>query len=84
MNSFLKITRIKKVLECRSIAIKISGDGKDIPKKKVVEARITLIGADNSVRITDLKSAQSLSARRELKLVKIQDEDSKTRRPVYK
>ncbi|CAK1551829.1 unnamed protein product [Leptosia nina] len=64
--------------------MKISADGKNIPKKKVIEARITLIGTDNSVTITDLKSAQNLSARRELKLVKIQDEDSKTRRPVYK
>lgn len=62
----------------------INAQGKDIPKRKTFENRITLISPDNSVSITDLKNAQSLSVRRELKLIKIQDEDSKTRRPVYK
>ncbi|RVE45969.1 hypothetical protein evm_009372 [Chilo suppressalis] len=64
--------------------MRIAADGKAIPKKKTFENRITLIGADNTVSIIDLKSAESLSLRRELKLVKIQDVDSKTRRPVYK
>ncbi|XP_047522697.1 uncharacterized protein LOC125061349 [Pieris napi] len=84
MISFLTLTRITKFLDCRPITMKISAGGKDIPKKKVFEARITLIGTDDSVSITDLKSAQNISTRRELKLVKIQDEDAKTRRPVYK
>ncbi|XP_045526250.1 translation initiation factor IF-3, mitochondrial-like [Pieris brassicae] len=84
MISYLTLTRITKFLGCRPITMKISADGKDIPKKKVFQARITLIGTDDSVSITDLKSAQNISTRRELKLVKIQDEDTKTRRPVYK
>ncbi|XP_032511910.2 translation initiation factor IF-3, mitochondrial-like [Danaus plexippus] len=84
MNKLRNLLSARRVLECRSIATRITADGKDIPKKKVFENRITLIGSDNSITITDLKSAQSLSTRRELKLVKIQDEDSKTRRPVYK
>ncbi|XP_045492390.1 translation initiation factor IF-3, mitochondrial-like [Colias croceus] len=84
MNKLFTLSRFKQILECRSITMKISADGKDVPKKKFIESRITLIGSDNSISITDLKSAQSLSMRRDLKLVKIQDEDSKTRRPVYK
>ncbi|XP_045763521.1 translation initiation factor IF-3, mitochondrial-like [Maniola jurtina] len=79
-----KLVIFRKLFECRTISTRLTADGKDIPKKKTFENRITLIGADNSVSITDLKNAQNLSARRELKLVKVQDADSKTRRPVYK
>ncbi|CAH0628852.1 unnamed protein product [Chrysodeixis includens] len=73
-------------LDCRTATTKtiITADGKDVPKRKTYENRITLISPDSSVSITDLKNAQSISLRRELKLVKIQDVDSKTRRPVYK
>ncbi|CAG9563090.1 unnamed protein product [Danaus chrysippus] len=84
MNKLRNLLSVRRVLECRSIATRITADGKDVPKKKIFENRITLIGSDNSITITDLKNAQNLSTRRDLKLVKIQDEDSKTRRPVYK
>ncbi|KAI8440262.1 hypothetical protein MSG28_001630 [Choristoneura fumiferana] len=70
-------------VECRSMA-RLAADGKEIPKRKNFENRITLIGTDDSVSITDLKNAQNLSQKRELKLVKIQDVGAKTRRPVYK
>lgn len=75
-----------RFLECRTATTKtiITADGKDVPKRKNYENRITLISPDSSVSITDLKNAQSISLRRELKLVKVQDVDSKTRRPVYK
>lgn len=84
MNKLTTFINIRKLFERRAIATIITADGKDVPKKKTYENRITLISPDDSVSITDLKNAQSLSARRELKLVKIQDADSKTRRPVYK
>ncbi|KAG6458516.1 translation initiation factor IF-3, mitochondrial [Manduca sexta] len=84
MNKFMGLFRMKSLLEFRTVSTRITADGKEVPKTKNLENRITLIGADNSVSITDLKSAQNLSLKRELKLVKIQDVDSKTRRPVYK
>lgn len=79
----------QRFLSLRSVTTKpvktiITAEGKDVPKKKSFENRVTLISPDNSISITDLKNAQSISIRRDLKLVKIQDEDSKTRRPVYK
>lgn len=85
MNKIFALTNFRRIVEYnRFISMKITAEGKDIPKKKNFESRITLIGHDNSVSITDLKSAHSLSVRRDLKLVKIQDIDTKTRRPVYK
>ncbi|XP_026491205.2 uncharacterized protein LOC113397188 [Vanessa tameamea] len=84
MNKLLTILGTKRLFDCRSITTRIAADGKDVSKNKQYENRITLIGSDNSVSITDLKNAQNLSTRRDLKLVKIQDADSKTRRPVYK
>ncbi|CAH2092013.1 unnamed protein product [Euphydryas editha] len=84
MNKLVSLFMTKRLFEIRSITTRIAIDGKDVPKKKEYENRITLIGPDNSVSITDFKNAQNLSTRRELKLVKIQDADSKTRRPIYK
>lgn len=84
MNKLISLFSVKRLIESRAFASKLTADGKVIPKKKTYEPRITLIGSDNSVSITDLKNAQNVSLRRELKLVKIKDEDSKTRRPVYK
>ncbi|KOB65774.1 Translation initiation factor-3 (IF3), partial [Operophtera brumata] len=84
MNKFLALFSVRRLVECRPISTRLTADGKEVPKRKNFENRITLIGTDNSVSITDLKNAQSLSERRELKLVKLQDVDSKTRRPVYK
>lgn len=83
MNRYLTIFHIKKLLDCRTIS-RFTAEGKVIPKQKQYENRVTLINTDNSISITDLKNALNLSIRRELKLVKIQDIDSKTRRPVYK
>ncbi|XP_028170074.1 uncharacterized protein LOC114359771 [Ostrinia furnacalis] len=84
MNKLSSLLGMRRLLDFRSISTRITADGKEVPKRKTFENRITLIGIDNSVSITDLKNAENLSLRRELKLVKIQDEDSKTRRPVYK
>lgn len=84
MYKFLALFSIRRLVECRPVSIRITADGKEVPKRKVFETRITLIGTDNSISITDLKNAQNLSERRELKLVKLQDVDAKTRRPVYK
>lgn len=83
MNSLIRLISFRPIVECRTLA-RLAADGKEIPKRKNFENRITLISPDNSVSITDLKNAQNLSQKRELKLVKIQDVDSKTRRPVYK
>ncbi|XP_017768058.1 PREDICTED: translation initiation factor IF-3 [Nicrophorus vespilloides] len=52
------------------------------PKKPFIP-RITLISADN-IAISTLEDAQRLAKRRDLKLVKILDLDTKTQRPVYK
>ncbi|CAH2062784.1 unnamed protein product, partial [Iphiclides podalirius] len=84
MNKIFALRNFRRLVDFRSITTRITAEGKDVPKTKNTENRITLIGSDNSVSITDLKSAQSISLRRELKLVKIQDIDTKTRRPVYK
>ncbi|CAB3228348.1 unnamed protein product [Arctia plantaginis] len=89
LNKLVTILGTQRVLGFRAVSTKpvktiITAEGKEIPKRKSFENRITLISPDNSISITDLKNAQSLSTRRELKLVKIQDEDSKTRRPIYK
>lgn len=75
---------LKKILEYRPVTTIINAEGKNVPKRKNFENRITLIGTDNSVSIIDLKNAQNLSVKRELKLVKVQDVDVKTRRPIYK
>lgn len=84
MNKLRTILNTRRFFDCRSIGTRISADGKDVAKKPNTENRITLISPDNSISITDLRNAQNLSSRRELKLVKIQDIDSKTRRPIYK
>ncbi|KAL0839603.1 hypothetical protein ABMA28_016285 [Loxostege sticticalis] len=84
MNKFCNLLGLRRLLEYRPISTRLTADGKEVPKRKNLENRITLIGTDNSVSITDLKNAENLSIRRELKLVKIQDVDAKTRRPIYK
>ncbi|XP_053600058.1 translation initiation factor IF-3 [Plodia interpunctella] len=84
MMKFVALLGIRRIPDCRFASTRITADGKEVPKQKYFENRITLIGIDNSVSITDLKNAQNMSLRRELKLIKIQDVDSKTRRPVYK
>nr|CAH7736641.1 unnamed protein product [Callosobruchus chinensis] len=55
------------------------------PKKKKVPMipKITLLQGDD-LTVTTLEEAQKISKRRDLKLVKIVDLDTKTERPVYK
>ncbi|VEN63158.1 unnamed protein product [Callosobruchus maculatus] len=55
------------------------------PKKKKVPIipKITLLHGDD-LTVTTLEEAQKISKRRDLKLVKILDLDTKTERPVYK
>lgn len=84
MNKLLLLFSVNRISNYRAVSTRLSADGKEIPKRKQYENRVTLINTDDSVSITELKDAQNLSHRRELKLVKIQDIDSKTRRPVYK
>ncbi|XP_044254323.1 translation initiation factor IF-3, mitochondrial [Tribolium madens] len=52
-------------------------------KKTNIVPKITLITGDN-VSITTLQEAEKISKRRDLKLVKIVDVDTKTQRPVYR
>ncbi|KAK4887220.1 hypothetical protein RN001_003491 [Aquatica leii] len=56
------------------------------PKKPKTqpEPKITLISSDDNISITTLAEAQTISKRRDLKLVKILDIDNKTQRPVYR
>ncbi|XP_059060173.1 uncharacterized protein LOC131853329 [Achroia grisella] len=87
MNKFFTLFESRQLFGyfgCRFASTKLTVEGKVIPKRKTFENRITLIGLDNSVSITDFKNAESLSLRRDLKLVKVQDIDSKTRRPIYR
>lgn len=56
-------------------------------KKKIKRPaipKVTLISSDDNVTVTTLEEAQKLSKRRDLKLVKIIDLDTKTQRPIYK
>lgn len=52
-------------------------------KKKPIIPRITLLNG-SEITITTLEEAQKLSKRRDLKLVKIVDLDTKTQRPIYR
>lgn len=52
-------------------------------KKTPVIPKITLLQG-NEISVTTLEEAQKLSRRRDLKLVKIVDLDTKTQRPIYK
>lgn len=52
-------------------------------KKSPIIPKITLIQGNN-LTVTTLEEAQKLSKRRDLRLVKILDLDTKTERPVYK
>ncbi|XP_069679078.1 translation initiation factor IF-3 [Periplaneta americana] len=45
---------------------------------------ITLIGTDNNITILSLLEAEKISKRRDLKLIKVVDLDTKTQRPIYK
>lgn len=58
-----------------------------LPQKKTkrpIVPRITLISGKDDITITTLEDANKIASRRNLKLVKIVDLDTKTDRPVYK
>ncbi|KAJ3630330.1 hypothetical protein MTP99_011530 [Tenebrio molitor] len=52
-------------------------------RKTNIIPKITLVSGD-SVSVTTLQEAEKLSRRRDLKLIKIVDIDTKTERPVYR
>lgn len=63
----------------------ISGEELQKKKRKVpIIPRITLLSGKDDITVTTLEEAQKLAKRRDLKLVKILDLDTKTQRPVYK
>lgn len=80
---FVNIRSISKYLSTN--ADKVSTDGSTPPKKPKTTPipRITLVNGD-LVSISTLAEAQKLAKRRDLKLVKILDLDTKTQRPIYK
>ncbi|XP_058789294.1 uncharacterized protein LOC131663147 [Phymastichus coffea] len=53
-------------------------------KKGITSPQITLISSNDEVSTMSLEQAEKLSKRRDLKLVKIVDFDTKTEKPVYK
>ncbi|XP_053658717.1 translation initiation factor IF-3 [Anopheles marshallii] len=53
-------------------------------RKAKTSPKITLISSDESISIVNLDEAVKISTRRNLKLVKIVDLDTKTQRPVYR
>lgn len=53
-------------------------------KKTTPIPKITLVFSDESIQVLTFEEAQKLSKRRDLKLVKILDLDTKTQRPIYK
>uniref|UniRef100_A0A182W942 Translation initiation factor 3 N-terminal domain-containing protein n=1 Tax=Anopheles minimus TaxID=112268 RepID=A0A182W942_9DIPT len=53
-------------------------------KKAKTAPKITLISSDETISIVNLDEAVKISNRRNLKLVKITDLDTKTQRPVYR
>uniref|UniRef100_A0A182MYL6 Translation initiation factor 3 N-terminal domain-containing protein n=1 Tax=Anopheles dirus TaxID=7168 RepID=A0A182MYL6_9DIPT len=53
-------------------------------KKAKTSPKVTLISSDESMLIVNLDEAVKISNRRNLKLVKVTDLDTKTQRPVYR
>lgn len=72
-----------KLLSSNLISDKVNSIEPKKPKKQPIP-KITLLGSDENITITTLTEAQHISKRRDLKLVKIIDIDTKTQRPVYK
>uniref|UniRef100_A0A182R143 Translation initiation factor 3 N-terminal domain-containing protein n=1 Tax=Anopheles farauti TaxID=69004 RepID=A0A182R143_9DIPT len=61
------------------------GGGASGPNRKAkTSPKVTLISSDESISIVNLDEAVKISNRRNLKLVKITDLDTKTQRPVYR
>uniref|UniRef100_A0A1B0FV17 Translation initiation factor-3 n=1 Tax=Lutzomyia longipalpis TaxID=7200 RepID=A0A1B0FV17_LUTLO len=49
-----------------------------------LKPKITLLGPDSSTTIVTLEEAQKISKRREMKLIKVMNFDTKTQRPTYR
>lgn len=64
----------------------LSSESIETAKKKrtVPVPKITLIFSDESIQVVTMEEAKKISDRRNLKLVKIVDLDTKTQRPVFK
>uniref|UniRef100_A0A182JPL8 Translation initiation factor 3 N-terminal domain-containing protein n=1 Tax=Anopheles christyi TaxID=43041 RepID=A0A182JPL8_9DIPT len=56
----------------------------NLSKKTKTSPKVTLVSSDESISVVNLDEAVKISNRRNLKLVKITDLDTKTQRPVYK
>ena len=52
--------------------------------KSFTDKKITLIQPNNVISVTSLEEAHKISKRRDMKLLKVQDMDNKSQRPVYK
>lgn len=59
-------------------------DKRSSKPKKEKQIYVTLIGTDNNITVATLEEAKKLADRRNLKLVKVKDFDTKTSRPEYK
>lgn len=60
-----------------------SSDSTNVPKTHKDSPKITLIQNQN-ITVTALEDAKHMAKRRSMHLVKVQDVDAKTQRPVFK
>lgn len=89
-SSRIRVTQTLQVYRCQPYNKKFEQDStesseKKVPRPKTVPVpKITLLLPDNSMTVTVLAEAERLAKRRKLTLVKVEDLNSKTERPVYK
>lgn len=76
-----QLSNLSKVAYFASNTFKVD---ESLPRKPRLSPKITLISEANKIEIMTLDAAKKLSTRRDLKLVKIMDLDTKTQRSVYK
>lgn len=62
----------------------IEADERDKRKKSSSYVKITLLESNGNLRIISLEEADKIAKRRDFKLVKIVDKESKSERPLYK
>lgn len=74
-----------RLLSSKLLSIKeMQTDEAGKKKKTAIVPKITLVAQDESIQIVTLEEARKISDRRNLKLVKIVDLDTKTQRPIFK
>lgn len=73
----------KASLEISKDKSKPESSGKPEKKKKEKLTYITLVESDNNVTVTTLEDATKLALRRDLKLIKIKEYETKSERPTY-